>query len=96
MGEKSLIKRDSNSDVRKMWFLDDSPNSGKSLHENKEKTESHGDIERGKNISLATKNSSSILPSITLDIASIPMKQVSNNLGDNTREKPTKSARDRR
>ena len=95
-GDKALLKQDSNSDIRKMWFLDDTSKSEKSIDENKENNENQNDSMRGKNSALASKKTSSILPSITLDIASIPMQQGNKSKVDNTKHKTIKSARDRR
>ena len=79
-----------------MWFLDDTSKSEKSIDENKENNENKNDSIRGKNSILASKKTSSILPSITLDIASIPMKHETKSKVDNTKHKPIKSPRDRR
>ena len=48
MGQKSPKKRDSNSDVRKMWFLDDNVKTDSNIVENKEILESQDEHERGK------------------------------------------------
>ena len=95
-GQKGLIKRDSNSDVRKMWFLEDNTNSENISLENKETLGDEKDIERGKRISSPTIKSSAVLPSITLGIASLPIKSDHSSKNDNTKDKPTKSSRDRR
>ena len=79
-----------------MWFLDDTSKSEKSIDENKKNNENQTDSMRGKNSALASKKTSSILPSITLDIASIPMHQGNKSKADNTTHKTIKSPRDRR
>lgn len=79
-----------------MWFLDETSKSQKSIDEDKENDENQNDSMRGKNSALASKKTSSILPSITLDIASIPMQQETKSKVDNTKHKPIKSPRDRR
>ena len=95
-GHKGLIKRDSNSDVRKMWFLEDNENLEKDILGNKETSGIENDIERGKKISPPVLKSSAVLPSITLGIASLPIKSDHNSKDDNAKNKPTKSPRDRR
>ena len=79
-----------------MWFLDDTSRSEKNIDENKENNENPNNSIRGKNSALASKKTSSILPSITLDIASIPMQQGNKSKVDNTNHKTIRSPRDRR
>ena len=79
-----------------MWFLDDTSRSEKNIDDNKENNENPNNSIRGKNSALASKKTSSILPSITLDIASIPMQQGNKSKVDNTKHKNIRSPRDRR
>ena len=79
-----------------MWFLDDTSMSEKNVDENKENNENPNDSIRGKNSVFASKKTSSIFPSITLDIASIPMQQGNTSKVDTTKHKTIKSPRDRR
>ena len=85
MGQKSPKKRDSNSDVRKMWFLDDNVKTDSNIVENKEILENQDEHERGK------KSASSVIPSITLELASMPI-----NKCGNSKEISSKNKKDRR
>ena len=79
-----------------MWFLEDNENLEKDILGNKETSGIENDIERGKKISPPVLKSSAVLPSITLGIASLPIKSDNNSKDDNAKNKLAKSPRDRR
>ena len=68
-----------------MWFLDDNVKTDSNIVENKEILENQDEHERGK------KSASSLIPPITLELASMPINQC-----DKSKETSSKNKKDRR